>query len=80
MEMEKCCPPPPPCSPCSPFCYMTHLFPQVVTVMKPSSHCVHPKFPFQEVSYSKPYLVKNNLKKLDEREEESADPGGERAE
>lgn len=39
--------------------YMSHLFPAGVTASEPSSHCVHPKFPFQDVSYSKPYLVKN---------------------
>lgn len=47
------------------FCwgYMSHLFPLGVTLMEPSSHCVHPKFPFQDASYSKPYLVKNKTSK-----------------
>ncbi len=63
---------------CSHFCwgYMSHLLPLRVTVMKPSSHWVHPKFPFQDASYSKPYLVKNKpLKKFDERQKKSGDPG-----
>lgn len=51
---------------CSHFCwgYMSHLFPLGVTVTEPSSHCVHPKFPFQDASYSKPYLVKNKPQKM----------------
>lgn len=44
--------------------YMSHLFPLGVTVMEPSSHCVHPKFPFQDACYSKPYLVKNKPQKM----------------
>lgn len=65
---------------CSRFCwgYMSHLFPLGVTVMEPSSHCVHPEFPFQDASYSEPYLVKNKPEKMKWDVEEKRWSRGER--
>lgn len=40
------------------------LIPSGGDIAGPSSHCVHPKFPFQDASYSKPYSAKNKPEKL----------------
>lgn len=40
------------------------LIPSGGDIVGPSSHCVHPKFPFQDASYSKPYSAKNKPQKI----------------
>lgn len=43
------------------------LIPSGGDTVGPSSHCVHPKFPFQDASYSKPCSAKNKPQKNEMR-------------